>query len=257
MREVTVFIGTNKVGLDYIENLRDQILELFVLAKEDEKEDIYYKYNSETGEFLEYMFHKFEIFPSSSESLNIKGPILFVENINDKNKSVDSFLEENKRRYLLEYLEQLQSSKNEDFIREAKKKTESVLNKYKEMIANLEAEIDKFETFLANQNFFEDKKEALMYDVKKLNFSGLKDKFMLFFKGVTGGKNKKNYEAMISSKVCEASKCEDEKVCDTTTDTKTCDTSKESCDDKEICTKEQNDTNKTTTNNTESKENKE
>ena len=37
MREVTVFIGTNKVGLDYIENLRDQILELFVLAKEDEK----------------------------------------------------------------------------------------------------------------------------------------------------------------------------------------------------------------------------
>lgn len=200
MREVTVFIGTNKDGVDHIENLKNQVLELFVIAKEDKKEDVYYKYNTETGEFLEYSFSKFELFPTQSNTLQIKGPILFVEKIHNDNKSVDSFLEENKRRYLLEYLEQLQSSKNMEFINEAKKKTEEVLKNYKNVLAQLEEEIAKFESFIEDKNFFEDKKEAIMYEIKKLNFDGLMDKFMLFFKGIRGGKSKKNYEALIAQK---------------------------------------------------------
>lgn len=206
MREVTIFIGTNKDGVDHIENLKNQVLELFALAKEDQKNDIYYKYNAETGEFLEFMFNKFDLFPTQTEKLNIKGPILFVEKIHDENKSINSFLEDNKKRYLLEYLEQLQGSKNFEFIKEAKGKTEEVLKKYKKVLTELEEEISKFESFLEDKNYFEDKKEALMYEIKKLNFDGLMDRFMLFFKGVRGGKSKKNYQALIGTK---------DQICDT------------------------------------------
>ncbi|QKF64527.1 hypothetical protein [Campylobacter corcagiensis] len=200
MREVTVFIGTNKDGVDHIENLKNQVLELFAIAKEEKKDDIYYKYNTETGEFLRYSFSKFELFPTQSNTLQIKGPILFVEKIHNDNKSVDSFLEDNKRRYLLEYLEQLQSSKNIEFINEAKIKTQAILKNYKNILADLQEEVAKFESFIEDKNFFEDKKETLMYEVKKLNFDTLMDKFMLFFKGIRGGKSKKNYEALIDQK---------------------------------------------------------
>lgn len=207
MRELTVFIGLNKNGTDYIEKIKDELFELFVLVTQDGENDKYYKYSAKDSEFLEYYFKPFTILNENNNPSFIKGPILFIDKIENDDKSIDSFLKENERKYLLEYLEQLQN-RSSNFVEETKKNITGAINSYKNIVLNLEEEIKKLEAFLEYSEFCDNKKENLMYDIKKSHFSSLRDKIMLFFKGIRSGKDKKVYQPLLNQKT---EKCADEK----------------------------------------------
>ena len=199
MRELTIFIGLNKNNVDYVEKMKDEIFELFAVLKEDGQNDKYYKYSTKDAEFLEYYFHPFTMLNEDNEPSFIKGPILFIDKIQNSDKSIDSFLKQNERKYLLEYLTQLEGS-SKNFVEEIRSNIKKSLNKYKNIVANLQEEIKKIESFLEYDKFCNDKKENIMYEIKKSHFSGFKDKFMLFFKGIKGGKDKKEFQPLLSDK---------------------------------------------------------
>ncbi|NLK66567.1 MAG: hypothetical protein GX282_03735 [Campylobacteraceae bacterium] len=199
MRELTVFIGLKKKNIDYIEKIKDELFELFVLLKQEGENDKYYKYNCKDGEFLEYYFHPFTMLNEDNEPSYIKGPILFMDKIENSDRSVDSFLKENQRKYLLEYLEQLENS-GTSFLEEIRADINKTLSNYRNIVSNLEEEIKRLEAFLEYDEFYNDKKENLMYEIKNAHFSNLKDRISLFFKGIKGGKNKKEFQALLSDK---------------------------------------------------------
>ncbi|AKT90911.1 hypothetical protein CUREO_1062 [Campylobacter ureolyticus RIGS 9880] len=224
MRELTIFIGSAKSALSQIEKLKDEVLELFALIKQDGKDDIYYKYSIKNGEFLKYNFKSFD--GLSDEISYIKGPILFIETIKDDNTSIDAFLKQNQKIYMLEYLEQLENN-NESLSKDALKEIEKSLKKYEEMAEVIEKEIKHLNLFLDYKEFFDDKKENLMYEIKKTNFNSLKDKIMLFFKGIKGGKNRKNYKALITNQDLKKECCNNKECCDNKDEVKECDSDKD------------------------------
>ena len=91
----------------------------------------------------------------------------------------------------------------------------------------IEKEIKHLNLFLDYKEFFDDKKENLMYEIKKTNFNSLKDKIMLFFKGIKGGKNRKNYKALITNQDLQKECCNSKECCDNKDEVKECDSDKD------------------------------